>query len=226
MSRFNYLANPGRLAELERGLSSNRLARYTAMAGGNAAGGLELYTWNSDLSGALYWPLQTLEILTRNRVHDTLSTRYGPDWYDQPAVGLQRPQTDALADAKQKLASARKVISPPSVVAELSFGFWTGLFGRGYDTTLWRLELWKIFRSRVGRNSRKAIAGDYGDIRNLRNRIAHHECILRPDLPRTRGEIIDLIRAICPDTADWVEHHCRFPSAWMVAENPWIPPAP
>lgn len=223
MPEFNYLSNPSLLANLQRGLSTNRIARYQALAGGDLEQALKLYTWNSAVSESLYGPLQALEILTRNRIHDVLSARHGTTWYDGPQVVLQFAQQNKLNDAKQTLARARKVISPPSVVSELSFGFWTGLLGPKYEMTLWRPELNKLFRSRAGNNSRKQVHADYDVTRNLRNRIAHHECVIARDLPLKYATLRGLIRTLCPDTEAWVAHHSRFDDVWRDVGNPWLP---
>lgn len=223
MNEFNYLSRPSMLASLEKGLSSNRIARYLALAGGSAELAMKLYTWNTAISEALYGPLQALEILTRNRFHDLLTTRYGFAWYDG-AVLLQHAQQRKLNEAKNTLTAAQKVISPPSVVSELSFGFWTGLLGHRYEMTLWRGELNKLYRSRIGRNSRKQVHGDYDAARNLRNRVAHHECVISADLPAQYAIVEGLIRTLCPDTAAWVAHHSRFGTVWNDVSNLWLPP--
>lgn len=64
-------------ADLEAALSLERFARYVAWAGGDRARALELYTLNTQLSEALYTPLQALELALRNRIHTAMAAAYG-----------------------------------------------------------------------------------------------------------------------------------------------------
>lgn len=54
-------------AGIEQALSLERFARYIAWAGGDRDQALALYTLNTQLSEALYAPLQALELSLRNR---------------------------------------------------------------------------------------------------------------------------------------------------------------
>ena len=60
--------------EFEEAISLERFARYLAWADGDHARALSLYTLNTRLSEALYTPIQTLEIVLRNRIHMVMST--------------------------------------------------------------------------------------------------------------------------------------------------------
>ncbi len=71
-------------------LSTDRFATYRAWANGDDALALRLYTFNVQLSAALYGPLHMLEVALRNRADAQLTTVYGPNWVDDatalPAV--------------------------------------------------------------------------------------------------------------------------------------------
>ncbi len=224
MSTFNYQATPALIANLELGLSPERFARYLAIAGGDREHGLRLYAWNTALSEAIYGPLQALEIVTRNKIHNQLSARLTrADWYD---VGiLQHAQQKKLDDAKSTLRLQGRALSPPAIVAELSFGFWTGLLGSKYHQNLWvKHKLWRLYPRLPPRNNRQDVHADYNGIRDVRNRVAHHECILTPQLPSQHQLIIDLIHTLCADSAAWALHHSRFSTVWNDPVNPWLAP--
>lgn len=85
--------------------------------------------WNTALSEALYGTIQGLEITLRNKMHERLAARFGPRWYDVASVGLQYIQQDQVLRAKQSLQQQGKPPDSPRIVAELSLGFWVGLFG-------------------------------------------------------------------------------------------------
>lgn len=117
------------VAALRSSVSAERLQRYEAMARGDIAEALRLYMWNTALSEALYGTIQGLEITLRNKMHERLAARFGPRWYDVASVGLQYIQQDQVLRAKQSLQQQGKPPDSPRIVAELSLGFWVGLFG-------------------------------------------------------------------------------------------------
>ena len=102
---------------------------------------------------------------------------------------------DAVATAKSQLARDRKVPDPNRVVAELSFGFWTGLFGRAYEGRIWPRLLRGVLphMPRTVR-VRSHAASRFHDLRHLRNRISHHEPIWKfRDLGRRYDAIVETI---------------------------------
>lgn len=198
------------LEPLRSSVSSARLRRYLAYAKGDAAQALRLYMWNTALSEALYGPLQGLEITLRNKVHRCLSEAFGSCWYDASSLGLRHAQQEHIARAKQALGFQRKPLEPDRVVAELSFGFWVGLFGPKYETHLWRPHLRKLFVNSPAPFLRKQVHVALDEIRMLRNRVAHHEPILQRRLPEEHRLIVDSIGWLCTTTAAWVVHHSRF----------------
>src|SRR5579863_1569321 len=85
---------------LEQALSAERLSTYLAAAGGDHTAALRLYVWNTQISAALYGPLQALEIIIRNAFHRELSIAYGPAWYDSARVPLTAAALARVVDAK------------------------------------------------------------------------------------------------------------------------------
>jgi hypothetical protein len=209
----------GVLHALESSLSPERLATYVNAANGDRERAIRLYTWNTAVSAAFYGPLQGLEVATRNAMHDQLTSVYGLAWYDNPACGFDAGALDRIDQAKKTLAKSGYRVDPPHVVAELSFGFWVSLLGKGgrgrapdsrkrnYDMTLWRKAIYKAFpHSRLSRaDTHKPL--DY--LRTLRNRIAHHEPIFTRHLEADFQSIVNVTGWICPSTAAWIEHHSR-----------------
>src|ERR1700694_4376445 len=115
-----------------------------------------------------------------------------------------------LAEAQGKMIQGRGSSSVGKLVAELSFGFWTGLVGRQYEQTLWVPGLYRAFPnatrivtagpegSKKVKLKRSQIAERLDAIRKLRNRIAHHEPIWDLGLQDRYREIIEAISWICP----------------------------
>lgn len=89
--------------------------------------------------------------------------------------GGRPPNTSHLKRAKDR----RKRIDVPegAVIAELMLYFWKRLYGPEYDQTLWRETLKRTFPCKKLR--RADIAIQLEKIYQARNRLAHHEPVLR-----------------------------------------------
>jgi hypothetical protein len=207
--------SPRVINALEKALSTERLSTYLAAASGDHAAALRLYVWNTEISAALYGPLQALEIIVRNAFHRELAAVYGPAWYDNPRVPLTPPARARVDDAKDVLRRANRPLDPGRIVAELSFGFWERLLTHGppgklnYEMALWRPALHRAFPN--ARRRRSDVHKPFPGLRDLRNRIAHHEPIFSRPLAQEYQTIIDVIGWICADIRNWVLHHSTVP---------------
>ncbi|MDD2760665.1 MAG: Abi family protein [Methylomonas sp.] len=210
------------LAALETSLSPERIETYIQATNGDKEQALRLYTWNTAVSAAFYGPLQGLEVALRNAMHRQLDLKYGSDWYDNSKCGLDAGALNRIDEAKHKLKIGRYRIDPPHIIAELPFGFWVSLLGKGgrprqpetakrnYDMTLWRPALYKAFPN--SKRSRSDTHNPLDYLRTLRNRIAHHEPIFTRHLRKDYQSIIEVTEWICPKTAEWIRHHSRVES--------------
>lgn len=207
---------------LLRGLSLARLTRYAQLAPQDIIRQFELYQWNTALSEALYTPIQGLEILCRNYFHESIAKQYGESWFDNDQITFALAQRNCIIKAKENLKKENKTTSPDNLISLLSFGFWTGLLGPYYETKLWRPCFHKIFVANQRPFLRKQAYYEINLIRLLRNRIAHHEPILRIDLPKHYQRIIKVITWFCPATAAWVQQQSRFTTTWQLPANPFI----
>lgn len=135
---------------LERALSLERFGRYLQWAGGDRTRALELYLYNTRVSEAFYTPLQMLEVVLRNRIHDVLSARYGEFWFDEPRVLVGTDMRKRIDEARTTLSRMRRPQTPGRLVAALTFGFWTGLFGSDYETLWQRAVCHRAARQRKG----------------------------------------------------------------------------
>ena len=127
-----------------------------------------------------------------------------------------------IANAKDTLRRAGRPLDPGRIVAELSFGFWERLLSRGpagprnYEMMLWRPALHRAFPN--ARRRRADIHRPLPGLRDLRNRIAHHEPIFGRNLPVDYQTILDVIGWMCADTRAWVVHHSEVPV--VLADRP------
>ena len=193
-------------------MSLDRLSTYKILVGGNLEKAFKLYVWNIALSESLYVPIQGFEITLRNAFHDCLSTGVGNNWFDM--LHLQSRELEQIAKVKSYLYTMGKPLVPPNIIAAINFGFWAGILDRLYENNLWRPYLHQVFKNAPGPLRRKEIFVTVDRIRRLRNRIAHHEPILRRNLQDDNALMLQLIGWICKDTASWVQHHSRFEEVW------------
>ncbi len=209
-----------------RALSPERLAAFRVDPSEPAWETLGRYAWNVALCEALYPALHTLEVVLRNSL-DTVISRHYPvrhfrdiaSWLDAQPPVLNQYGTTAVHDAKKTLLpfdpTAQRFVKPPrpvspgKLVAELSFGFWSGLLGNYYlyqsrrDPRFWPHLLGEVFPHAPGtvralRDYREPI----NRIRQLRNRVFHHEPIWnRPNLAAEYQLMAEVVDWISPELA-------------------------
>ncbi|WP_210253130.1 hypothetical protein [Beijerinckia sp. L45] len=87
-------------------------------------------------------------------------------------------EPEQLAKAIADIARGGREAIPGRIVAELTFSFWTSMFGADYEG-LWQTTLHGIASRPDGKGlTRKSFFGPLTPIRALRNRIAHHEAVI------------------------------------------------
>ena len=191
---------------IEKSLSPDRFNSYVIQAKGDRNKAILLYERNTELSEALFGVIQGVEITLRNSIHRTLQRDKGFDaWYDH--IHLERSESEALRLAKDTVQRHYKPVTPPRVVAQLSFGFWVRLTAGVYEKTLWVPYLNAVFPSKM---SRSFLNNRLLKIKELRNGIAHHERISKRDLQRDYEDILETIGWLSPIVSNWVRNTTRF----------------
>jgi hypothetical protein len=92
----------------------------------------------------------------------------------------------------------RAPITRSGVIAGVSFGFWVALFDRTYED-LWRERLHRAFP--YAALSRREVGAVLRRVHQLRNRIAHHDCLLDKDVAQQAAEIATLATWVDPEAA-------------------------
>ena len=202
------------LRAIKNGLSPARIGTYEAavhITGHGDPRAVALYTWNAQVSAALFIPLHFCEVVVRNAAADALEAVYGARWPWNPVFVLSLPDPPHR-NIYNPRANLNKVASQqPStgkVIPELNFVFWQQLFTHRHDVRLWNAHLKRVFPEHDPKKAmittRKSIYADLEVIRKLRNRIAHHEPIftrnLKEDLERMHG----LVRLRSNLVASWM----------------------
>lgn len=199
---------------VQQWLSVPRHAVYLAAAG-NAERALALYEWNAQLSAALHRDLAHLEIGLRNAYDQALAKHWpGPPHWTQAAdtifAPLYRRRGQNRVDVnrqprtliQQALRAAGGTVAPAGkVIAELPFGFWRYLSSAAHEKTLWVSCLHRAFPAGT---DRRDIDHPVGRLHQLRNRVAHHEPLLRTDVAERLDDITGLAQMINPELGQYL----------------------
>ena len=205
---------------LETAFSSRRIDRYLCESRGDGAAALRLYTWNAAVSAAFYGPLHGLEVTLRNAMYRCLAERYGTQWYEDPATGLDQSALTKIDEARWRAGRRGKEPDANRIVAELTFGFWVWLTSRGgklssgqnadYEKTLWRPALRHAFPHASSLNRRQAYHALHG-LLVLRNRIAHHEPIFLRNLGEDYECLLKAVGWMSSEVRCWIDDHSGMP---------------
>lgn len=190
-------------------LTKPRLSKYLRASKNNSQQALRLYVLNTSVSAAFLADLHYVEVALRNKFDRELSALYGPEWFKDPGfLGLVDPYTQVLFGKARKAARKNMPkgtpkgapIPPGKVVAEVTFGIWAGLTDRQLEHSLWVPCLHKAFAPRKP-PKRSTFNSQLEKLRQLRNRVAHHEPIFHLDLLGTHKLLREVAALLCPMTA-------------------------
>ncbi|MFJ3484624.1 hypothetical protein ACIPL1_14750 [Pseudomonas sp. NPDC090202] len=211
---------------LEEKLSTPRMSRYLKSTDGKHARAVEAYVHNMKVAEALVSIFHVLEVALRNGIQREMALAYcRADWYEEwhtaDDIGLRTLYSN-VNEARKGLRNRRVEITPDSIVAELSFGFWTSLFNR---TNIMNLSkpLMRVFHH-CPKNMRKPdnIRARLNKGRELRNRCFHHEPLLWQPLFEIHRDLLEIIRWIDPVLHAWITVHDRVPATlteWLKWRN-------
>ncbi|MEN5291708.1 hypothetical protein [Stenotrophomonas lactitubi] len=210
---------------LRRALSAERLSTYERIASTCSPDvtAESLYLWNMRMCGALMMPVHLCEVVIRNAAASVLARQHGPRWPWNDAFRRRLPASSSAFARTALEQAACRATSTSEIVANLPMVFWQQLFTCRFDSTLWIPALNGVLRHAPSAHPsviRKAMHVDIGRIRNLRNRIAHHEPILERDIGADLAAIGRLIHARCPHTLGWLQRHER--ATTVLAASPLL----
>lgn len=217
--------NPEFFQHIENILHTERIDAYR-QDGADHSVTLSRYLLNMALGESLYPALQFAEIALRNAVHRELSARCGTGaWYDSPLARLTPWQQDKVTEAKEALRKRRKPVSSGRIVAELTFGFWTGFFNNSHARTGIGSFLSKHAFPHAPATEQYQAKLDkrWLEIRDLRNRVFHHERILHwKDLDAQHQAILEIIAWMSPELRNLAASLDRFASLRCAGLKPWL----
>lgn len=165
---------------IDKIISAERFAPYMQYHRNNTQKAMIHYKANIFISEAFYPLLSILEVGLRNSINYQLTRKFKDEaWYENPEfIKLASQfQKDRISEAKNDLRLEKKDLSPGKIIASLSFGFWTSLFDKRFQGSLWKNLRLAFPLCPKPIRQRQVISSTLNTIRKLRNRIFHHEAI-------------------------------------------------
>ncbi|WP_224404016.1 hypothetical protein [Pseudonocardia sp. ICBG1034] len=213
---------------IEQWLSQPRFAVYLVEADGDRARALALYDWNARAAAAFLHDIGHLEVGLRNAYDHALSARDRPGdshWVYEPtryfparirggkdANWWPRNEIAVAIDKARKSGGGARPASG-KVVAELNFGFWSGLTTAAHEGPVWRRRLHRAFPRGT---SRAAVHEPVDRLRRLRNRAAHNESILRIQLADRHADLLAVADMLSPKLRGHIADRSPFPEVLAV----------
>ncbi len=183
-----------------------RFAPYLEEAEGDHNVAASLYVWNARVSAAAFETLHHVEVLLRNAIDSQFaplepSAAPSETWLQDPSVLNERSRR-LVSETIDRIERSHRTPTRGRVVAGLSFGFWRALFDKKYSA-LWVSYLNRAFPA--GSGERSEVAALMSNLVPFRNRLAHHETIIRRPVARHQTEMLALAGLIDPDARRWID---------------------
>jgi hypothetical protein len=191
-------------------ITDARFAPYLGEMEGDHERAVVLYVWNAQVSAAIFETLHHVEVLLRNAIDaqfPPVDAAAGPrdTWLEDPAI-LNDQSRKRVRETIGRIGRERKTPTRGRVVAGLSFGFWRALFDRK-NSRLWVSHLHRAFPAGTG--ERAEVAALMSSLVPFRNRLAHHETIVRRPISSHYEEMLSLAGLIDPTARQWIEEVSR-----------------
>jgi len=233
---------PGADPRFIKTLSQTRFNVYLREANQDPDLAFRLYRWNMLLAETFLMPCHLLEVGLRNGLSKKMWTRFGAEWplIAKPSAewALDPVHTGKMrqfpADAQVKVAEqrdeikayreARHIASPVTsdcVIAQMSFGFWTNMFSARYRGLLWNgSAIRSVFPNCPPNTNSDEIYQKLGRVREIRNRVAHHEVIFTKQPQIRYRDLIELCSWLNPDLGHFVETTSHFDTVFAARPQP------
>jgi len=189
-------------------MNENLIRKYITSERLSAHGDIDEYKNNLQKSKYFYIPISILEVALRNSINSHFENFYGRGWIINEAQFLKHSELDKIYRAKSKLQEKKEDVIKDKLVAELTFGFWTGLFQSVYKDKMRLSSLKQIFPNLPSKNQqiidRKTIHSKLNHIREFRNRIFHHENINKECYRTIEDDIYEILDFFDIEIANFV----------------------
>jgi len=193
---------------IERIFSNERLKPYINKHNEDFDKAIEHYKANIRITEAFYPLIATIEVSLRNNIDFQLTNQFGNKYWFENSLFIKHVssfQIDRIADARKTIQKSKKEITASRIISELTFGFWTSLFDRKYERSLWKNLRLAFPNCPKHKRQRKTMSGKFNGIRKFRNRLFHHEAISwnYNALDNYKNELLEGISWLDKELLDW-----------------------
>jgi Abi-like protein len=215
-------------------LSEPRLHRYITDANHDGARAFDTYVWNGKVAAAFLRDISDAEVLIRN-AFDRALTKYWKGgethWVLDPAspilavrwreggrhehMDLNGLSRQYVVDALRK-AGGLGIATPGKILASLTFGFWVAMTFKAREHDLWVPYISRAFAS--PHPPRKKVESRMRLLNELRNRVAHHEPLVKYDLDEAHERLLELCDWLSPNVRAHIAAHTDVPR--LLAQRP------
>ncbi|TIO79430.1 hypothetical protein [Mesorhizobium sp.] len=208
------------IAAIMEVISAERLGEYMIRADHKPERALDFYLWNTQICEALYMPIQAAEVALRNRINSKLRELYGDFWWEHPVVAaaLNSGAQTKISEAETKILGGANPITNGRVVAGLTLGFWVRMLDNRYKRPLWNSHFRSTFPHLPASVEREELKGSATALQTVRNRLSHHEDMIKRNPSEIYKQIMSLLAMLSPEKEQWVRARCRLDS--VLASRP------
>lgn len=213
---------PERSDALAACLSRPRIGRYLRATQNDLPAAIALYHANARVGAAIQELSHYVEVSLRNMMDERLSEHFDSEWWFREdkfkAISHERQRSkveEAIGMAIRNKQSGSPLV-PGQVIAELSLGFWANLLAKQYTDTLWTPALKDAFPKKL---DPRACHGQYKQLTDLRNRIAHHEPIIFDHIDAKYRDMLTAAGRISTVVLDHMRDVSRFEEEMRVVQS-------
>jgi hypothetical protein len=213
-------------------LGQERFASFLEAAKGDRYQAIALVEWDREMRGELQKALGEWELALRNAYDAKISAwwtaemRREEHWLIDPDSPVQRPiirnGIDINAKTRSTIAKARgragATASSGQIVANLTLDFWRYLSVASREKSLWVPVLHRAFPHR---SDRVKVDREIDTLYRLRNRIAHHEPIVRKPVDKLAARLCWSCEQVRPELADAIQQRWIIADLWKQRPVPW-----
>jgi hypothetical protein len=178
-------------------------AKLTAMSGASLISDPHLAFQENARRAAFFWrKIEVLELAYRNRLASAIERYFSAAFFTETISEVHPDIRSRVEAARRRIHTDGKQAARNAIISELSLGFWGSLLKKHYESLLWAPALRHAFAG-LGKTSRAEVYDALQTAIVLRNRIAHHENILRYDPKTTLATLDWLLELLEPGSSQF-----------------------
>lgn len=191
--------------DLLAALPAPRLRPFLRETDDDADKALELYRWSHQMAADSLTVISHVEVLLRHRIDSLLAEHFDEHhrqipWFMQPST-LDERQNENLQKITDRHVN-RRTLARDQIIAATDLGFWTAFLSPSRQG-LWDRCLHRGFDKRVVKE-RKDVSTALEKLRNFRNRVAHHDSLLKTPVHEEMANLRKIADALDASLASWI----------------------